>query len=100
VDSTKGYVPYRLIREIIKRNNGSMEFQAGGGPGGVWIIKLEGRKWTVAVRDRRANELDHLYVPKTDHPQTWEDYEKTAPLKPDAFWQLMKLIDSQGIPSD
>jgi hypothetical protein len=73
-----------------------MTFHAGGGPGGLWRIELQGRTLTVDVRDRRVNDLDRLYVAKLENPQTWDDYEPNCPLKPGAFWQLVKLIDLRG----
>jgi hypothetical protein len=96
MDSTTKVAPYALVREMIEAHGGTMTFHAGGGPGGLWRIELQGRTLTVDVRDRRVNDLDRLYVAKLENPQTWDDYEPNCPLKPGAFWQLVKLIDLRG----
>ncbi len=88
--------PYALVRELIESHGGTMTFHAGGGPGGTWRVVLEGRCMQVDARDRRVNHLDRLYVAKTDNPQTWDDYEPNCPLKPGAFWHLVKMIDLHG----
>jgi hypothetical protein len=90
--------PYGFVREMVEKHGGTMTFHAGGGPGGRWLIALEGKSLQIDVRDRRVNDLDRLYIAKIDNPQTWDDYEPepNCLLKPDAFWQLMKLIDLRG----
>lgn len=96
MDTATKVAPYSLVREMIESHGGTMTFHAGGGPGGVWRVVLEGRAMQVDARDRRVNHLDRLYVAKIDNPQTWDDYEPNCPLKPGAFWQLVKMIDLHG----
>lgn len=84
---------YRLVRDLVESLGGTSEFRKGGGPGGVWVFNLRGRALMVDARDRSINALDRLYVHKAAvaEPTSWEDYEQDAPLRDDAFWQLLRL---------
>jgi len=88
-------VPYGRVRNLVESIGGTMTYQVGGGPGGVWELNLWGRTARIDVRDNRINDLDRLYVARVDDPKTWDDYDPGAPLVEDAFWRLVGLFQNQ-----
>src|SRR5262245_51594914 len=89
---------YADVCDLVKRLGGSMVFEPGGGPGGVWTISLHGVTKRVKCRDRSVNDLDMLYIARADVPvpRTWDDYEHPYQLQPDAFWKLIDLLRPQA----
>lgn len=86
------YGEYRELRELMSRLGGTMEFYPGGGPGGVWQLELHGKVAQVECRNRDVNDLDSAYVPNTEHPKTWADFDEPHTLHYDAFWRLIDVI--------
>lgn len=96
MDSQAGRGAYDEVRSLIESvdsDGGHMWWRSGGyGGGGVWVLELKGRTAEVPVHGREKNDLDELYVPKVDAPQTWDDYDHPGTLKGDAFWGLIALF--------
>lgn len=84
--------PYGRVRSLVESIGGTMTWQPGGGPGGVWELNLRGRTARIEARADRINALDRLYVARVDNPRTWDDYDPEAPLTEDAFWRLVRLF--------
>lgn len=89
--------PYNAIRDLVSKHGGSMIWKPMGA-GGDWELFLEGRTAIVECRGRRVNELDSLYVAKEGikHPQTWDDFERDAPLVKNALWGLVRLLSKSA----
>ena len=83
--------PYAQIRGLIENLGGTMTF-APMGAGGDWVLSLHGRTATVPCRDQNVNALDRLYIAKVATPETWADYDASAPLVGDAFWRLVEIF--------
>lgn len=85
---------YKQVIDLVKSIQGTMTYQPGGGPGGIWELSLHGRRLQIACRDRNRNDLDDLYELRTGitDARTWADYEEPGRLKQDAFWLLMGLF--------
>lgn len=83
---------YEKVQSLIEELDGKMTWLPGGGPGGVWELNLRGKTFQVPVRDDTINDLDLLYVPRVDNPQTWRDFGSPGTLVSDAFWRLVDLF--------
>jgi hypothetical protein len=70
---------YAKLRDIVKKHNGSMNFERKGRPrGGAWIISVKDKSKTIrSSRIQSFRELDELYVLKRncENPKTWDDYD-------------------------
>jgi hypothetical protein len=82
---------YGAVVELVESIGGKMEFEAGGGPGGVWRIDLYGKTARVAARDRKVNALDHLYE-GSEGCERWDDFPEDTKLRDDAFFRLVDLV--------
>lgn len=85
---------YVRVRALLEGLGGTMQYHAGGGPGGKWELTLNGRTRWVEVRDHQVNDLDRLYEAAVKHPSTWDDYAPDAPLLPDAVERLVALFQN------
>lgn len=82
---------YGLLRDIIERKGGTMEYVRSGYPFGAWELWLDGKSATIIASGNTSfPELDRLYVPKTPHPKKWTDYENR--LIPGAEERLLALL--------
>ncbi|MDP9438798.1 MAG: hypothetical protein M3P49_08640, partial [Actinomycetota bacterium] len=84
---------YEEVQRLLKSIGGTMKWQPGGGPGGVWELHLRGKMHPVEVRNDQINALDELYVPQVDNPKTLHDYGSPGTLVDDAFWRLVDLFE-------
>ncbi len=87
---------YGEVRILVYENGGTMTCHKSG-PVAEWTIELGGRTYHFQASRTRLNEIDLLYVPSKESPQTWDDYEKPFQLKPDALDRLLKLVAQKGV---
>ena len=90
---------YDLVRTLIERNGGSMNYERKGYLYGAWIITL-GNKSTVIESGGNQSfpELDRLYVPKVQNPKDWNDY--VDQLVPDVELRLFALLGTSPLPEN
>jgi hypothetical protein len=86
---------YEKLQGFVKQIGGEITWHPMG-RGGDWHLNLHGKTAIVGCRDRTVNRLDHCYVPKVLSPKTWDDYDKDAPLAPDAFWKLVDIVHPES----
>ncbi len=84
---------YDVLRRFIESLSGTMTYQPGGGPGGLWEIILHGKTARIEVRGDHINELDRLYVPKIPNPKSGDDFESPGELVEGVFWKLVHLVE-------
>ncbi|HCS88734.1 MAG TPA: hypothetical protein DIW77_01405, partial [Chromatiaceae bacterium] len=69
---------YGKVRDLVEQKGGTMRFQRE-----AWVISLDGKQAIVEAKGNRSlPELDRLYVPRVNHPRTWEDYIPNAAAEP------------------
>jgi len=79
------------VRDLVEQKGGTMRFQREGYRYGAWVISLDGKQAIVEAKGNHSlPDLDRLYVPRVDHPRTWEDY--THDLIPNAAAELLTLL--------
>ena len=83
---------YKEVHALMKQHGGTMTYKPLG-KGGVWYLKLHGKKLDVKVPNQNATKLEQLYVPKGPNPKVWADYTNTLIENP--FWTLVDLFLSK-----
>ena len=90
---------YDLVRAVIEKLGGSMEYEREGVQWGAWKLRLGDRKVTFnAGGERSFPELDQLYLPKVTNPTSWDDYKNE--LVPDVEMKVLALFGLGELPAE
>jgi len=97
------YRSYGLIRSIIERHGGSINYVRRGYRYGAWVIEIgDTTKIIEAEGNQSFPELDRFYVPKIQDPKHYYDYYDQ--LIPEAEEQLLSWLGnslvSESLPGD
>lgn len=82
---------YGLVRSIIERHGGSMNYEREGYRHGAWVISIGDNIITFEAGGNRSfPDLDKLYIPRVPNPRHWDDFVNK--LVPDAEEKLLSLL--------
>ena len=90
---------YDLVRGVVEKLGGSMEYDRSGVQWGAWKLRLGDREVTFnAGGERCFPELDQLYLPKVTNPTSWDDYKNE--LVPDVEMKVLALFGLGELPAE
>ena len=90
---------YDLVRGVVEKLGGSMDYKREGVQWGAWKLRLGDREVTFnAGGERSFPELDQLYLPKVTNPTSWDDYKNE--LVPDVEMKVLALFGLGELPAE